>query len=102
MKLLAVDPVGCGCTECLVGEYVPLPDATKENILAVARGELGDNTSQIAHVEYEWSGVTITLGPHTFVYEDESYDTLPPKDLAFEHLRITFDEDNFNRIRDWL
>lgn len=62
MKILAVDPAGCGCTECLTGEYVPLQDATKEHVIAVARGDLRDNTSEIAHVEYEWSGVTITLG----------------------------------------
>lgn len=33
-----IDPPGCGCTECLVGEYVPLDQATEHDIMAMAAG----------------------------------------------------------------
>lgn len=50
-KVLAIDPVGCGCTECLTGEYVPLESATKEQALAVLRGELANNTDHEPEVD---------------------------------------------------
>lgn len=40
----AIDPADCGCTECLTGEYVPLNQASREQILQLARGKLGNNT----------------------------------------------------------
>lgn len=42
--VLAVDPPGCGCTECLTGVYVPLDQATPGQVAAAARGVLGNNT----------------------------------------------------------
>lgn len=104
LKPIAVDPIGCDCNDCTSspGEYISLQNATKEDILALARGELGDNTSKITHVEYEISGVTISIGSIRYVYDDLDINSLPPKNLRFERLRITFDEENFNRIRDWL
>lgn len=44
-RLLAVDPVGCGCTECGRGEYVPLDFASIDQIELMLLGVLGDNTS---------------------------------------------------------
>lgn len=43
-RVLAIDPYECGCTECIVGEYVPLRSATADQIAALLRGELGNNT----------------------------------------------------------
>lgn len=42
--VLAVDPPGCGCTECATGVYVPLDQATPSQVAAAARGVLGNNT----------------------------------------------------------
>lgn len=50
-KLVAIDPPGCGCTECLVGEYVPLDRASDEQVAALFRGELGDNTNRVWQIQ---------------------------------------------------
>jgi hypothetical protein len=41
---VAVDPPGCGCTECLTGEYVPLEQATDAQVAALLTGSVGNNT----------------------------------------------------------
>jgi len=41
---VAIDPPGCGCTECMTGEYVPLERASAAQILDLFRGRLRDNT----------------------------------------------------------
>lgn len=33
-KLLAIDPPGCGCTECSIGEYIPLNDPRIDEVFA--------------------------------------------------------------------
>lgn len=43
-KPIAVDPPGCGCTECLTGEYIPLDQATEEQVRALAKGKLANHT----------------------------------------------------------
>lgn len=40
MKLIAVDPWDCGCTECMTGEYVSLRGATDENMGDLIAGRL--------------------------------------------------------------
>lgn len=42
---VAIDPPGCGCTECLTGEYVPLDQAQGQHVLDLFAGRLRDNTS---------------------------------------------------------
>ncbi|MYS33481.1 hypothetical protein K388_05811 [Streptomyces sp. KhCrAH-43] len=42
--LTAVDPPGCGCTECITGQYVPLDHATPKNITALLNGQLSNHT----------------------------------------------------------
>ena len=48
--ILAVDPTGCGCTECIIGEYVPQEiweeKATAADLAAVLTGEVSNHTSQ--------------------------------------------------------
>jgi hypothetical protein len=41
---VAVDPPGCGCTECLTGEFVPLEQADPAQIERLLTGMLGNNT----------------------------------------------------------
>lgn len=41
---IAIDPVGCGCTECMTGEYVPLEDASSRDIYDMLMGYVGNNT----------------------------------------------------------
>lgn len=43
MKLIAVDPWNCRCTECITGEYVALREATDENIADLFAGRLRNN-----------------------------------------------------------
>lgn len=43
-KILAIDPTGCGCTDCIVGTYIPLNAATKDHVQAVMLGMISDNT----------------------------------------------------------
>lgn len=41
---IAVDPPGCGCTECIIGLYIPLDQATDEQIAGALIGALADHT----------------------------------------------------------
>lgn len=85
MKLLAIDPEGCGCTECLIGEYRPLNQATDEELGQLIRGELKDNTSEYVRVEYgEYGGVTVSIGYRTVHLPEDDIWSLPPSDLPFE------------------
>lgn len=43
MKLIAVDPWDCGCTECGTGEYVALRFATDDQIADLFAGRLRNN-----------------------------------------------------------
>ena len=40
MRLRAIDPYDCGCTECTIGEYKPLAFATDEDIADLLAGRL--------------------------------------------------------------
>lgn len=71
--LTAIDPTGCGCTECLIGEYVPLDKATDTDIQRLFRGELRDNTDTrwtITEVGGLISRFSVSAGG-TFVYLSE-------------------------------
>ncbi|MEU6719792.1 hypothetical protein ABZ897_50770 [Nonomuraea sp. NPDC046802] len=51
----AIDPPDCGCTQCIVGTYVPLAEATDSQVAAMLRGDLDNHT-----------GLTFTI---TVMYE---------------------------------
>jgi hypothetical protein len=43
IKLIAIDPWDCGCTECIIGEYKPLCYATDADIADLIAGRLRSN-----------------------------------------------------------
>lgn len=43
-RLLAIDPAGCGCTECLVGEYLPMENMQPKHVFAMALGLIANHT----------------------------------------------------------
>jgi hypothetical protein len=55
----AIDPAGCGCTQCLTGEYVPLDQATGLQVYAMLRGQLECHLYQVplAAVRLELPGL---------------------------------------------
>ena len=57
--VLAIDPSGCNCTECLTGEYVPLDRATNAQIAKMLAGGIRDNTGGNWHA---YSQITFTDG----------------------------------------
>lgn len=63
MRPIAIDPPNCACTECIVGEYIPLADATPRQITDMLAGRLGNNT-----------GLEFTI---TAVGKFDSYPTQP-------------------------
>ncbi|MCZ1012049.1 hypothetical protein [Streptomyces lydicus] len=69
----AVDPYGCGCTECLTGEYIPLERATEVHIADMLAGRLRNHTGTTFHLTADY-----TIEPNT---------TLP--ELTPERLTIT-------------
>jgi hypothetical protein len=42
----AIDPTGCGCAECLTGEYVPLDRATWAEVVSMCFGEITNHTGE--------------------------------------------------------
>lgn len=44
-KPVAVDPIGCGCTECITGLYIPLDQIDDEMLVGLLNGEMANNTS---------------------------------------------------------
>lgn len=64
MKLIAVDPWDCGCTECTIGEYVSLRNATDENVADLFAGRLANHLNTGTTLElimtYETDGNTLS------------------------------------------
>lgn len=69
-----VDPPGCGCTECLTGEYVPLDMATADQVRRMIDGELNDATDAWITVKGEY--------PRKRIAFTRAYD--PDRDLVWE------------------
>lgn len=41
---IAIDPEYCGCTECLTRKYVPLNQASAQQVINMLNSEIGNNT----------------------------------------------------------
>lgn len=95
-RLLAIDPPGCGCTECLTGEYRPLQDATDDDIRALFAGEINDNTSERWDVEqtssWEDEGFSVYVNGRSI---DLPTITLP---LPVGNYRIALYKEVFERV----
>lgn len=94
-SLLAIDPVGCGCTECLIGEYKPVDQATADDMLALFLGELRDNAGLSWSIErsglYAEGPFTVTpsWGPSFELDQIE----LP---ILVERYTVTLNQDDFD------
>ncbi|MET9402646.1 hypothetical protein [Kitasatospora sp. NPDC002965] len=51
----AIDPYDCGCTQCILGDFVPLREATDEHIALMVTGKLRNNTSVDFRITAQWS-----------------------------------------------
>jgi hypothetical protein len=43
-KIIAIDPTGCGCTECVVGDCTPYNRATAKQLQQMLKGKIRNNT----------------------------------------------------------
>lgn len=69
--ILAVDPYDCGCTECIIGEYIPegryVRDATAGDLAAVISGEVRLNTYSEDVLDFILSNAFETWSARDFV-----------------------------------
>lgn len=87
-KLIAIDPAGCGCTECFIGEYRPADQATSDEIQALFLGLLRDHTSQYWDVTQNDDGGFDVSGPCDTVHVPSIVVPIP-----VEHYRLTANHD---------
>ena len=67
-KPTAIDPLGCGCTECITGEYVPLDRATPEQVLDMLTGGIRNNLTGWENDHLE-ATVTVSVGTFSWLYD---------------------------------
>lgn len=91
-KPWAIDPSGCGCTECIVGEYVNLDHATNKDVHRLLLGEVSDNTYGIWTVSFE-SDIVRVHHSDNFTGWVISRDDLNINDLMVD-CRVEFDWKN--------
>src|SRR5689334_1539043 len=53
--MLAVDPPYCGCTECMIGDYIALDQAEERNIVDMLRGHTQNNTGHDMTITVEYA-----------------------------------------------
>lgn len=51
---IQIDPYECGCTECLIGMYVPLEMATYKQLKKMLKGKINDATSNEFEFKDGW------------------------------------------------
>jgi len=57
----AVDPADCGCTECLIGQYIPLDQANPQHIVDMLFGDLDNHTGDKPEIE-----IVVGVGTRVF------------------------------------
>ena len=91
-RLLAVDPRGCGCTECLIGEYIPVHEILSDLVPMYQRliemGVLVDHTDG-------WF-MPVTVGVDTLV--DAVYQALVSDGWLRDRSRCTLNSDDIRAI----
>ena len=65
MSVKRIDPVGCGCTDCLTGYSKPLDRATDDQVRAMFSGKLIDATSNTFEVTVTREYKDGEFGPKT-------------------------------------
>lgn len=97
VTLLAIDPPGCGCTECIVGQYRPLQNATEAELRALAAGKLRDHTGQLWSIrEREQSDGSYEIDTAR-IEKSFIVDTLPSPP-PFEFYRIELTQETYERL----
>jgi hypothetical protein len=88
VRLVAVDPWDCRCTECITGEYVALREATDENIADLLAGRLANHLNSGTELEVattykvDSSGRSTVMRPEritvTYAHHDGQTQTWEP------------------------
>lgn len=93
MKLIAIDPWDCGCTECITGEYKPLVNATDDDIADLLAGRLsshlhtGDTLNLSIKYVYTSKNGKMEKLPDTVVVTYENWDGTVLKDWEVDPYR---------------
>lgn len=88
--IVAVDPTNCGCTECIVGEYVPLQDylerANAHDLMAIIEEDVTLHTYAPSVLDFILNECFQTESAQRFVvrFHDTIEDEL--KSMSFSHL----------------
>lgn len=59
-----LDPDGCGCTDCIIGESTPLDEATNQQTAAAAAGLIGNATGHPMAITYRAETSTVHITDH--------------------------------------
>lgn len=87
----AVDPDGCGCTDCLTGRSVPLNQATPEQIAALVSGRLRDRTETPLTIN---AAVIVEAAGHRWNLPGSTWPDLPAARAA---IREEVQEEEYRR-----
>jgi hypothetical protein len=69
-RTIAVDPWGCGCTECITGEYVPLRRATDDNVADLLAGRIANHLDNGTELDVMVTYRTDSTGRNTVLRVD--------------------------------
>ena len=83
----AINPYDCGCTECLVGEYVPLHRMDVDHLRAVVMGDLAWHVGYIASVDVSYRNYDIEV--RFRVYNDVYRTLYVPYDSVFTSTKFS-------------
>ena len=82
MRLTFIDPADCGCTDCIVGEAVPLSRATARQIRDMLTGRLVSRLNSDTEITISLS-ITLTSDD---LRDGSTYDELSD---ALDHSQLT-------------